>query len=375
MRRHVAVKGHRGLYFSDSANGKRYEVAYRDVDGKRHFRVVGPDLQQALVEQAKTRVKLSKGVRAYYPPVTFGAVAEEWEQYKSPSISPASSTRYRGLLNNHLLPKFGDRKISSITTDQIALHLASLRTTDGKVMSGSTRQGAYVVLHSVMEYAANTRRGYIAVNPCSSLEAGERPRVKKPPFRVLSPEEAKSLLVHSEEWFKPVLLTAMYTGLRAGEILGLRWENIDFAANEISVVGQIRPDRTYAETKGKNQRHVPLLPALRPVLFDMPSRFGGGYVFVIDGGPISYSLVSLTFRRAREKAGIGGGDKHLTLHACRHTFASALLRDGKDIIWVSSLLGHRSPKVTLDTYAHVIQRDNRNEEASMRLSEALGELG
>lgn len=370
VRRHVAVKGRLGLYWSDTKRGKVYEVAYYDRDGKRHFKTVGPSLEDAIAEHASLTVKLNKGEKAHYEPMTFGAVSEEWAEARLDRLSAGTQTRYRSVLDNYLVPKFGTRKIRSITTDEIAMFLAKLTRLDGEKMAGASKNGVYVVLHSVMDYAANTRRGYLPSNPCDSLETGERPRPDPVAHRVLTPAEAKGLIEHSSEKFRPILMTAMFTGLRAGEVLGLRWDDIDFDLNLIYVRGQIQ-NGSYRETKGKETRTLPLLPPLRPVLFSLPSRFEAGYVFP----DVGYRSLSTEFKQARDKAGIKDGEKKLTMHSCRHTFASALLRDGEDIVWVSSLLGHKSTKVTLETYAHVIQRDNRSEEATMRLKDALGDLG
>lgn len=385
MKRHIPVKGRKSLYYSTTVSGeKRYEVRYRDVDGHQHFKVVGPDLKEAIAEQARINVKIGRGVKAHYGSMLFDAVSEEWKAARYSKLAPSTTRTYDKYLSGFLIPKFGTRKIRSISTDEIARFLSELRRADGKQMSGSYAQGIYIVLYLVMEYAANDRRGYIPKNPCDSLEAGERPRPASSDKRALTQEEAQALLLHSAKWFKPILLTALTTGMRAGEILGLRWDDIDFSTDTIHVRYQLQGG-VYVQTKGKEERDVPLLPALRKVLYALPSRFGGENLFVQPraSGKVTYSDLQVAFKTAckhagialEESSGIKDALKGVSIHACRHTYASALLRDGKDVTWVSSLLGHKSPEITLNTYAHVIQRENRNTEAADRLREALGELG
>jgi integrase len=372
MKRHVPVTGHRGVYWSESKTGKRYSIAFRDVTGKRHFKVVGPNLQEALTYQAETKVKLSKNVKAHYAPVTFGAVSEEWKQATYPHLATNTQRAYENALDNFLLPVFENRKIITVTTDQVAGFILGLRTASGSPMSGSYAQIIYIVLHSVMEYAANDRRGYIPKNPCASLERGERPRKEDSKARALTEPEANRIFSASPRWFRPILMTGLYSGLRAGEILGLRWDDIAFEENILHVRHQLLKG-SYQPTKGRDTRDVPLLPPLRKILYALPTRFVGAHLFNgANGVKVQYGPLQKAFQEARDKAGVAG----VTMHSTRHTYASALLRNGEDVVRVSEYLGHKDTAVTLRVYAHFMKRDdNWSETATRRISEAIGDLG
>lgn len=377
MKRHVPVKGWKGMYYSTRVDGtKVFEIRWRDLDGKQHFKVAGTDLKEALLEQAQINVKLGRGDKAHYDKMSFGAVALEWSEFKFHRVSPGTVRRYESVRDNFLIKEFGLLPIKSITTDQIAKFLHGLKSASGQPISGSYAQGIYIVLHSIMEYAANDRRGYIPKNPCRSLETSERPKPGKPERRALTEAEAQALLKHSPDWFRPILLTGLYTGMRPGEIMGLRWQDIDFNENRILVRFQLTKTGTYAATKGRTNREIPLVPNLKTLLHALPTRlstrFSGDWIFAqADGSKATYDGLQKAFTATRDKAGIEG----LTFYVCRHTYASSLLRDGKDVVRVSKYLGHKSPQVTLETYAHVIERDDWNEEAASRLHQALGDLG
>lgn len=367
MRRHVPLKGHRGIYYSERANGTRtYEVRYVDSEGKQRFEACGDRLKDALERQAQIRVSLGKGERVAPSRKTYGEVADEWKRQRQ--VSPKTAENYDRSLRLYVLPRFGRRKIQEITTDSVAAFLSELP----ERLSDSTKTQVYIATRQVFSYAVNPRRGYIQVNPCSGLERGERPKPKKNSVRILESGEAERLILASTPWLRPIIQTAMLSGMRIGEIQALRWEDVNFAKNELTVKSSLGRDSELGPTKNRKVRVIPLLPALRKILAEQPSRFAGGFVFQHEDQPLPYSKIVSSFGRARKRARLSEVPRVLTLHDLRHTFASILLRDGRDIGWVSELLGHSDTKVTLETYAHVIYRENRAEEAAQRLSEALG---
>lgn len=369
-RRHVPVKGRRGIYFSEGKSGKVYEVRYVDSKGQDRFKTTGPLLRDALDFQADIRVRLGKGERVVVVRMRLSELAKEWDAHRldgSSSLTPGTVKSYRSHVRNHIIPGLGTRLVSEITADTIMHWVGGLKLSD------STKRSVYAVLSDILSFAASRRRGYITNNPCRDLEKGELPRAAEYPIRVLGPGEADLLLAASPLWLKQIVQTALMTGMRHSEILGLSWDDIDFEENVIHVRRQLQSGKR-VPTKGKREREVPLLPSLRRILFGLPSRFNGGFVFVTSTGKTyHYSQVDQAFKKAREDAGLSEDPRALRLHDCRHTFASALLRDGRDVSWVSGLLGHTRTAVTLETYAHVIDRPGRVEEATERLVEGLGE--
>lgn len=372
MKRHVSVAGHKGIYYSELNGGKRsYEVRYVDSDGRLRFEVVGPKLQQALDRAAEIRVKKTKGERVAPNRMLFQECVEEWRLHrkgrKGEELAPRTIQTYESLLKNHVLPKLGKKQVQKITADDIALLLRQLD------LAPNTRKFVYSVLSDVLSFAANPRRGYIPFNPCSMLEDGERPAKQRMEPRLYTDVEAQALLAASPDWMRPLIQTSLLTGMRLQEVLGLRWQDVDFKQDVISVRGQLSRDRLFVPTKGRKSRDVPLLPALRKVLLGQPTRFSQGYVFVNQqGNPHGHTVIEKTFSNARARANLSPVPRPLRFHDLRHTFASVLLQDGKDVAWVSRILGHSSVQTTMDAYWHVVSREDRSEQAAERLGEALG---
>jgi len=378
MLRHVPVERHSGIYYSERSNGSRsYEVRYRDSNGKTRFQVCGPLLRDALDKQAKIRTRLNEGERVAPNQMRFADLVTEWQQHRrgkhGEPLAPRTTLSYDTICRLYLVPGFGNRKIQSVSTDDIALFLRTVKAASGKPLAPNSRRLIYAILNDILTYAANRRRGYISSNPCRDLDQGERPAHKKLEARVCTSDEADGLMAHSPEWLKPILQTALLTGMRQAEILGLQWRDVNFATGEIHVRQQLSPQRELAQTKGKRSRTVPLVPALRATLWSLPTRFAGGFVFLNSSGrPFQDSFVRQGFIAARRKARITDHPRPLRFHDLRHTYGSVLLQDGKDITWVSELLGHASVNVTLGVYAHVVQRQNRAEDVEQRLGAALG---
>lgn len=144
------------------------------------------------------------------------------------------------------------------------------------------------------------------------------------------------------------------TGLRRGELLGLKWEDIDLAAGIIRVhrqIARINGEIVEAPLKTKNSyRVVSISPQAIEVLQEQKRKTKEEYVFPSpNGGPISPDSVNNMLKRVLERAGI----PKVRFHDLRHTFATLALQNGVDIKTVSGMLGHFSAGFTLDTYAHV----------------------
>ena len=162
------------------------------------------------------------------------------------------------------------------------------------------------------------------------------------------------------------------TGLRRGELLGLKWTDVDFGQGTITVRRQIsRINGTVVEAplKTKNAyRVIPLGEQALAVLQSQQERTASEYVFPSpNGGPISPDSVRNMLRRVLKRAGL----PYVRFHDLRHTFATLALQNGVDVKTVSSILGHFSAGFTLDTYAHVTTTAQR--EAAKKMDGVLGQ--
>ncbi len=156
-------------------------------------------------------------------------------------------------------------------------------------------------------------------------------------LRYLSKEECQTLINVCDNHLKPIVIIALNTGMRKGEILSLKWDNIDLKRGFILL----------EITKNGERREIPINETLRHTLSELPTRFNGAYVFTDKTGK-PYQDVKRSFNTACRRAGI----KDFHFHDLRHTFASHLVMAGVDITTVSKLLGHKSLTMTL-RYSHL----------------------
>ncbi len=214
------------------------------------------------------------------------------------------------------------------------------------------------------------------------LERSERPHVIKREMRILRPGEIDKLLRAASAAYRPILATAVFTGLRQGELLGLLWGDLDFDAGLVHVSRQFDRSRSYSEPKTPNAiRGVVLMPSLTSLL--RQHRAGASHaapedpVFATSGGaPMHYrNLTRRGLAAAIVAAGIeSDSEPRLRFHDLRHTYASLLIAQGLNIVFVSRQLGHASPRFTLDVYRGLFDRAEHGRRASDGLEAAFSRL-
>ena len=231
--------------------------------------------------------------------------------------------------------------------------------------SAKTSAGTLATLQSTMRYAR--RHGWIAADPVDQLEPDERPRPARRRQRVLGRDEIERLLAVCTSRDRLMVATVLYTGLRISEMLGLIWDDIDFAAGAIHVRAQLSrahrgapacrvPPKTAASI-----RDIPLVAQLARLLAAhkqaTPYAARRDWVFTTaHGTPHGHRNVTQRgLQRAARTAGLNDASwPPLRFHDLRHTFASHLILDlGLDVAQVSRILGHARITVTLDVYTHL----------------------
>jgi integrase len=214
------------------------------------------------------------------------------------------------------------------------------------------------------------RRGIIQANPMGLLTSDERPNgngTKRKRFE-WSPESISALISAAEQLdarpvsrarYAVLIRTAILTGLRIGELLALRWQDVDLLGGVLHVEHSLSRDGKLTEPKTEAAvRTVPLSVGLVEVLLAWKPEHAedGDYVFPSrNGGPLSYwNVRDRGFAPAARAAGIEG----ISVHDLRHSAASLLVASGLSVVDVASILGHSDPSVTLKTYAHLFARDD-----------------
>ena len=214
----------RGIYLQQNGT---YAVYYL-LHGKPRYKTVGPEARRS-PPRAHPPARQSRARRTRHPDPahlrrTRRHLARRTSKHSSPPANaaraPSRTTRY--LLNHHIIPAFGSKRLQEITTDDIAALIAQMRA---KQLAAKTINGALVPIGRILAHAL--RRGYITDNPLSRLERHERPRIYKRDQRVLDHQQISALLDASLPRYRPLLATAIYTGLRLNELLGLTWADVN----------------------------------------------------------------------------------------------------------------------------------------------------
>jgi integrase len=180
-------------------------------------------------------------------------------------------------------------------------------------------------------------------NPFSKVQMASVPEA--PPSYFTKEDFQKLLAMIAEEWLRDIVIFTVLTGLRRGEVVNLRWDQVNFDRKLI----HIRSSPNFQTKTGKN-RVVPLNEAAFQILSRRKREETSDYVFSINREPISGSWVSHRFLECLVDAGLG--DTNLHFHSLRHTFASWLVQDGVSLYEVQKLLGHSSIAVT-QVYSHL----------------------
>ena len=359
-----------GIYYRQTENGeRRYMFTYRDSGGRQRWRTVEGGIDEAKAAQADLVVRKAKGERIQPTRLTFADAATRWLDSKT-RLRERTRIGYEGALRNHLLPVLGTRTIHAITEDDLA---RLVRELEARQLAPWTIRGVLVVASGVFKHAV--RNGWRTGNPVLNLERDERPTTLPREQRILEENEIKALLNHAPAKYAPILRTAVFTGLRLGEALGLRWSDIDFSRGVIRVRRQLTQLGELAETKtASSRRDVVMFPDLARFLREhrLASPYSGEDEFVFatrEGTPFLYGNV---MKRGLDKAASEAklnrpGEPKLRLHDLRHCFASMLIREGADVVFVARQLGHANPAITLRVYAHLFD----SEAQAARMREAL----
>jgi len=227
---------------------------------------------------------------------------------------------------------FGNLPMKELNQQKVEKFLAERM--EEKHLSPATRNRHLAHLSSL--FNRGKEWGLITDNPAQGIkplrENGAR-------TRFLDKEEIQLLLEAATEEFRPILLTALHTGMRRGEIIELRWPDVDFRNRIITI----------QDSKSGKKRMIPINDILNETLNVLPSRFKKGYVFP---SPVRPKQPWRDFRGQFKKA-VGQAEiRNLRFHDLRHTFASHLVMNGVDVMTVKELLGHASLTMTL-RYTHL----------------------
>jgi integrase len=351
-------------------------VDYTDQHGKRHIETFQRK-KDADAQEAKVLVDIGKGVHvAPSDSITVAEAAQQWlARVKAEGREPATLQGYEQHVRAYIVPRIGRVRLAKLTAltvesfrDQL---LKEVEARSSSLEGGKrplSRATARKVLVSLKSLLKSAKVAHVAADV--RIAASKRDRRLEPGRDFLETGEIKRLLAAATtERQRALLLTAALTGLRASELRGLRWSDVDLKASELHV--RQRADRfgTIGAPKSKaGSRTVPLAPqlvaALKAWKIACPIS-EAGLVFPTGKGQVVHHLTLLReFEAVMRDAGVverATGKPKYALHAFRHFFASWCInpteRGGRELApkVVQHLLGHSSIVMTLDVYGHLFR--------------------
>ena len=283
--------------------------------------------------------------------LTFLRLYEEYKTYTKSRIKDSSFYDFCSKCDLHILPYFKDFPVKDITPRDI---LKWQETIDK--FSFKYKTGLRTYLHSILKYA---EKYYDIPNQVTKVDNFRDLNIKKE-MQVWTPEEFSVFIsAVSNEIYKTFFFVLYYTGLRKGEALALTWKDVDLKNAQINVDKSLTrkvEGKTYEITTPKNKssiRKVSIPQFLVEILRDYKKgRENDTFAF---GGssPLSNTNLARQIKIASKKAGV----KEIRIHDFRHSHASFLLSQGASIVSVAKRLGHSNIEQTLNTYAHVMPKE------------------
>jgi integrase len=277
-----------------------------------------------------------------------GAEAGDIRNRSGRVYKPATLRGYRQALESYVLPALGTEKLNTVTTADLQFLVDRWQ---GEGQAASTIRNSIKPLQALYR-RARSREG-LPLNPTHDLEL---PAPAPKEVEIISPEVASQMLAAAPERDRALWATALYAGLRYGELRALRWSAVDLAGGTIRVrESWDAKEGSIAPKTRTSQRTTPVPGVLRDRLMDRRLAVEGvgkeGLVF--GASPNQPFHANVVYRRADtawKKAGLG----RLRLHQARHTYASFMIAAGVNAKALSTFMGHSSIKVTFDLYGHLM---------------------
>jgi len=376
-----------------------YEVGFKDGGGKQRWRTVDGGITAARAARDTILSQRARGEQVgNNSRLRFADAAENWFQGPVLDLRPATESCYRNAVEQHLLDRFGARRLDTITPDDLAKLVRDLRAHG---LAESTIVIVIGVTNRIYRYAAR-RLGWVGTNPVSLMLSSERPKPSKGKRRrIFERGELEQTIAAAGEPYRTLFTVAALTGARLSELLALTWANLrvdDIDDAQIEFAHQVDRRGNLAPTKTEGSaRTIPIPPQLARLLaahrhtsaFVRPDSF----VFATRSGrPFSQRNIARALRAAQVKAVDDNGHPTFpvlhaldesgnpvpvahgvlpSMHSFRHTVASRALLAGESVDEIAFMLGHRDANVTRAVYVRELSDARRR---TMRRSRMVAEF-
>ncbi|HEX2948066.1 MAG TPA: tyrosine-type recombinase/integrase [Armatimonadota bacterium] len=351
-------------------NGKNV----KDKNGLNIYRIwisrgVGPDgkyilesktYHAAKMQDAQRYAEKLEGLQKSSASLTFAEWEKEWIGKQWKKNAPRTVAGYEKMLNLRILKRFGHKRLVDIQPRDIAEFISDLsvernRNDESRIISGHTQLKYYRLLYAIFEDAMFLEK--IPFNPVAKVRAPSKDDTRAKYYEGDVLQELWAALQKQPLVWRALISTSLMLGIRRGELVGLRWGDIDWDRNILQINRSAykiakHPQMVGAPKTALSARSLMLPPSLKEILLAWHEQQGGDqddYICAMHhDGWMAIDTPTQWFAKFI-------ADNHLpkmNLHGLRHTLATTLLASGIDISTVASILGHSTPNITSRTYVH-----------------------
>ena len=345
----------------------RYTAGYDPKTGKRIIKNVLGKTQAEVKQKLSTAMEACKAVDVVR---SDDYTVAEWLRtwfalYAKPNIRPTTARSYQGSMELHIIPRIGCIKLNKRTGRDIQKlykdlmengRLRKAQKSKQPGLSSTTVRGIHMMLHNALDRAVKER--LILRNPTEDCII---PKVQKQEMKILHPEDMKAYLEAAEKrGVLPMFYLELVSGIRKGELVALRWEDLDVEHRTISVskqaLGGLGKELVVNRPKTENSIRAISIPqdAVDLLVQAHEKHPENPYLFPspLTGGMYHPDSVVNLHKKILKDAGL----EHIRFHDLRHTFATMALQNGVDVKTVSNMLGHYDAGFTLRTYTHATRQ-------------------
>lgn len=353
---------------SDGRWESRIVIGHKN-DGSPIFKSAFAKTQKELMPKLHQMIEDYQGVDlTENSSMTLGDWLEEWlAEYAEPTLRPSTVSGYRSMIKNHIQPALGSKQLRFLTQKDIQKFYNALkRKKVNKVGKDKTLADSYIrkvhlLLHEALGAAVVSRLIY--KNP---TEGTKIPKNNYAPMKILNEEQLDIFMeaIQREPMWHDFFYTEITTGLRLGEICGLKWSDLDEKTGKLKIQRSVSHTRgggvTAGEPKTESGKRTILLPkGTLHILTERKKKSVTEWIFPSLITPELPTAPSAAYQRLKvilKDAGL----PDIRFHDLRHTFATHALSNGVDAKTLSGILGHTNASFTLDTYTHVTTDMQKN---------------
>ena len=352
----------------------RVVIGYDDKGKPKTKSVLAHTKSECVEKLEMLKEECGRTAEKLKPDMPFGEWIDFWYKYfSSPKLRPTTQATYENRIYGHIIPSIGKIPLSKLTQNDLQQFYAKLKRTGRKVnvelkgtgVSDRMVRSCHALCRSSLEKAVE--EGLITRNPSIGCKL---PPKKNGEMKVLTQTEIVRLLNQAyDEGYYEMFLLELTTGMRRGEILGLKWRDLNLETGELNIKRQLTTKGISVPKTKSSIRTILLPPDMLDLLREMKKTAKYDWIFpspVKEGEPRNPTAITKRFRIMLERAHC----KHVRFHDLRHTFATMALENGMDVKTLSAMIGHVSSETTLNIYSHVT--DTMRAQAAVKIDREIG---